>query len=95
MRSPNGLTFQFEYDKVIRYSCIKGFMLNGNGGRKCLASGTVNDTSPVLCNDINECVGSHSCHKNAGCMNTIGSYSCSCKSGFNGDGRKCYGEVFF
>ena len=42
--------------------------------------------------DVNECEeGTHSCHDNATCTNTIGSYSCSCVDGFSGDGKQCRG----
>ena len=42
--------------------------------------------------DINECVISPSiCHVNANCQNNEGSYLCSCKPGFNGDGKTCQG----
>ena len=36
----------------------------------------------------NEC-SSCSCDVNANCTNEIGSYRCSCKAGFTGDGRTC------
>ena len=37
--------------------------------------------------DINECVrGTDICHKYGDCHNTEGSYTCSCKPGFSGDG---------
>ena len=33
------------------------------------------------------------CGENAGCLNTEGTYSCQCKSGFTGDGySNCTGE---
>ena len=43
------------------------------------------------CNyDINECNdGSHNCSQNATCQNTHGSYHCTCKNGFSGDGDTC------
>ncbi|XP_066597515.1 multiple epidermal growth factor-like domains protein 8 isoform X2 [Prorops nasuta] len=41
------------------------------------------------CPDVDECdLGLHDCHPNAVCTNTHGSYSCQCKQGFNGDGKK-------
>ena len=40
--------------------------------------------------DIDECLlGSHSCDRNAMCMNTDGSFTCSCYPGFTGDGQSC------
>ena len=42
--------------------------------------------------DIDECTkGTHRCHVNAVCNNTRGSYNCTCKDGFYGDGRNCIG----
>ncbi|XP_043714865.1 uncharacterized protein LOC122663239 [Telopea speciosissima] len=44
----------------------------------------------VGCQDIDECENGHnnSCHHNAKCHNTIGSYNCSCQKGYHGDGWK-------
>ena len=42
--------------------------------------------------DVNECsADSNPCDDNADCSNTEGSYSCSCKSGFTGNGTTCQG----
>ena len=47
-------------------------------------------------NDINECVTNNGgCHKDAICTNTPGSFNCSCKSGFLGDGINCVGNSLF
>ena len=41
--------------------------------------------------DINECKVNHSCHVNATCMNTKGSYVCTCHPGYTGNGSDCTG----
>ena len=42
--------------------------------------------------DIDECsLGTSPCDENADCANTDGSYSCTCKQGFTGDGTVCKG----
>ncbi|XP_068705742.1 uncharacterized protein [Montipora foliosa] len=40
-------------------------------------------------NDIDECSSENECHVNATCTNTIGSYNCTCKNGYEGDGENC------
>ena len=50
--------------------------------------------------DINECeAGKQNCYANASCKNTKGSFVCTCKPGYSGDGVNCTGEnntsVFF
>ena len=40
--------------------------------------------------DDDECKnGLHKCDINANCTNTIGSFECTCKNGFFGDGKIC------
>ena len=42
--------------------------------------------------DINECQEkSHNCDTVATCVNNDGSYTCTCNSGYTGDGRSCNG----
>ncbi len=42
---------------------------------------------------MDECSASISvCDVNADCQNTVGSYICSCKAGFTGDGKTCTGR---
>jgi len=49
----------------------------------------------VESDDINECaLGTHNCDIHAICTNTIGSYTCKCKTGYSGDGFTCYGMNF-
>ena len=43
--------------------------------------------------DVDECTNkSYSCDSNAACQNTKGSYKCTCKAGYVGDGKKCSGN---
>ena len=44
--------------------------------------------------DTDECSTVSPCHANATCNNTEGSYTCSCDSGFAGDGFLCNGKRF-
>ena len=47
------------------------------------------------CVDINECsANTHNCADEADCTNTVGGFTCSCKTGFNGNGYQCSGTVF-
>ena len=51
------------------------------------------------CNHDMECFttasGSEACGPVATCVNTDGSYQCTCSSGYTGDGRACIGTLFF
>ena len=42
--------------------------------------------------DVNECSSTDSCHHNANCINTAGSFTCSCVDGYSGDGTQCTGN---
>lgn len=37
-------------------------------------------------------MGENNCSTDATCINTPGSYSCNCKSGFSGNGTSCTGK---
>ena len=49
--------------------------------------------------DINECnVETHDCDLNAECTNIVGGFTCTCNSGFTGNGSICTGKnriIFF
>ena len=50
-------------------------------------------TMLCLVADIPECERElDDCDPNANCMNTFGSYSCICNTGFTGDGFNCSGQ---
>jgi hypothetical protein len=40
---------------------------------------------------VNECLSNTTCDGNATCNNTEGSYTCTCDSGYSGDGISCDG----
>ena len=43
--------------------------------------------------DTDECTeGKHDCDVNAECNNTLGSYKCTCKDGYEGNGTNCTGQ---
>ena len=42
--------------------------------------------------DTNECLQNSTCHLNATCNNTEGSYMCTCDIGYESDGFACNGE---
>ena len=45
--------------------------------------------------DIDECKDdNYVCDVNANCTNTYGSYNCTCKEGYTGNGRSCSGTKF-
>ena len=42
--------------------------------------------------DLDECqMSTHNCSDNATCINTEGSFNCSCKPGYRGNGYNCSG----
>ena len=50
--------------------------------------------SRLIHTDIDECTASTgNCAEEATCMNTDGSYTCACHSGYTGDGVICNGMV--
>ena len=49
-----------------------------------------------ISSDIDECMeGTAQCHSNATCMNTMGSYTCTCDYGYTGNGFDCAGKTCF
>jgi len=78
---------------------------NACGGKPCENNGTcqagfTNKGYRCLCppefkgqkctEDVNECTSAtHKCHANADCVNIHGSYNCTCKAGYTGDGHNC------
>ena len=56
---------------------------------------TVNYIYYYYCDtDIDECEndGLNSCHEDASCTNTEGSFDCHCNDGYSGNGTECTGK---
>ena len=46
--------------------------------------------------DVNECItGVNNCDANADCNNTEGSFECTCKPGYSGNGVYCIGDYIY
>ena len=49
----------------------------------------------MLIKDINECSSNtDNCHPDSICRNSVGSFTCTCNSGFTGNGVSCSGIHF-
>ena len=78
-------------------NCSQGFVLNEYGftcdgemyGFYIIVMGSQDNL--IACVDLDECL-SDPCHSNATCNNTIGSFTCTCVSGYSGDGFLCSGK---
>ncbi|PSN57394.1 Multiple epidermal growth factor-like domains protein 8 [Blattella germanica] len=76
-------------------SCSRA--INDHHQNTTLASGEAS-WAYAQCPDVDECdLGLHDCHEEAVCTNTHGSYSCQCKRGYIGDGKRtctrtCYNK---
>ncbi|XP_073251470.1 angiopoietin-related protein 7-like [Porites lutea] len=64
-----------------------------SGLYQCVATnsmGTKKATMNLVVTDIDECSASSPvCDINANCFDTLGSYNCTCKAGYTGDGKTC------
>lgn len=65
----------------------------GAGIYTCLCpstDGQLHWTGPTCSEDVNECTENPTiCHLDAVCTNEPGAYTCTCKSGYEGDGKVC------
>ena len=78
------------------YSCICNAGFEGNG-LFCSSNTYPNFVSTRfndISTDINECSDEelNDCRANATCMDTFGSFTCTCVKGFSGNGTSCFGE---
>merc|ERR1712136_193707 len=71
-------------------TCDAGY--SGDGSVTCQNDGTWSPADPS-CKDIDECgsEADNNCDANANCSNKPGSFTCTCKEGFKGDGIECNG----
>ncbi|XP_020601452.1 complement receptor type 1-like isoform X4 [Orbicella faveolata] len=77
------------HGEQVTFACDHGFKLTGSSTMRC-NNGIWNSTAP-LCTDIDECAeGQSDCHTNATCMNSVGSFTCTCNAGSVGDGKICF-----
>uniref|UniRef100_A0A8C9NBQ1 Sushi, von Willebrand factor type A, EGF and pentraxin domain-containing protein 1 n=1 Tax=Serinus canaria TaxID=9135 RepID=A0A8C9NBQ1_SERCA len=73
---------------TITYHCNSGYYLLGDSRMLCLDNGSWNSISPS-CLDVDECAVGSDCDDHASCLNTNGSYVCTCIPPYTGDGKKC------
>ncbi|XP_049540583.1 protein kinase C-binding protein NELL1-like isoform X3 [Anopheles darlingi] len=50
---------------------------------------SVTDECCKFCQGVDYCSKGHACHTNATCLNLNTKYTCTCRSGFHGDGYDC------
>ncbi|XP_036807427.1 uncharacterized protein LOC110496990 isoform X2 [Oncorhynchus mykiss] len=84
-----------DYKHYIQYACYAGYTLaHGDIHSYCLQAGRWSGLTPV-CLDVDECVeGQQQQRCQQTCVNTFGSFRCSCPYGHTlaGDGRACVAE---
>ena len=65
--------------------CIRTWM-----GPRCHCGNVFEDNGLRRCDDVDECFFHiHNCHEHAKCTDTLGSFTCTCPSGYSGDGIVC------
>ncbi|XP_028400846.1 fibrillin-3-like [Dendronephthya gigantea] len=76
-------------DNKRRYEyCVEMFQNTRFSDERCASPRASICEIPV--DDVDECLlGTHRCHSQATCNNTIGSYTCTCNEGFIGNGNVC------
>ncbi|KAG8130469.1 hypothetical protein E2320_017145, partial [Naja naja] len=72
----------------VTYQCNSGYYLLGDSRMLCTDNGSWNIISPS-CLDVDECAVGSDCDSHASCLNTNGSYICTCVHPYTGDGKKC------
>ncbi|XP_052500473.1 sushi, von Willebrand factor type A, EGF and pentraxin domain-containing protein 1 [Budorcas taxicolor] len=78
----------FHAGSTVTYQCNNGYYLLGDSRMFCTDNGSWNGISPS-CLDVDECAVGSDCSEHASCLNTNGSYVCSCIPPYTGDGKNC------
>nr|XP_056705184.1 sushi, von Willebrand factor type A, EGF and pentraxin domain-containing protein 1 [Euleptes europaea] len=73
---------------TVTYHCNSGYYLLGDSRMHCTDNGSWNGGS-LSCLDVDECAVGSDCDEHASCLNTNGSYICTCIHPYTGDGKKC------
>ena len=72
---------------------FEGLKVSLLAGYHTITNETYFNENPLVVVDVDECAnGTHHCDVNAVCNNIRGSYNCTCKDGFYGDGINCTGN---
>ncbi len=67
-------------------------MHQNKGKYQFVSGGKLNHDISTAFLDIDECVvNTHDCAAEANCTNTAGSFICTCKDGYEGNGKTCQG----
>ncbi|XP_069779037.1 sushi, von Willebrand factor type A, EGF and pentraxin domain-containing protein 1 isoform X2 [Narcine bancroftii] len=76
------------FRSAVSYQCNNGYYLLGDSKLFCADDGNWSGVVPV-CLDLDECALGSDCDKKSECINTVGSYTCTCRPPYSGDGKNC------
>ncbi|CAD5124520.1 DgyrCDS12799 [Dimorphilus gyrociliatus] len=80
------------YEQEITVSCIEGHVFNGTDvtDQIAMCGSDRKFDKDLFCVDYDECTNPNTCDGDRGvCINTLGSYYCGCKDGYELDGNSC------